>query len=196
MDNYLEYIRSLVDEKHIEYKAAVASYKKEEELLTAARVRLIDTEQARDLIQNVAQAIQQEAHQQIASVVTKGLQTIFDDPYLFKINFLKKRGRTEAVLMFERDGEEIDPLTSSGGGVIDVAAFTLRVACLALSRPAIRPLLILDEPFKNISKKKGYLERVPEYLAGLIEEMGFQMVMVTHIDELRTGEILEIEDTT
>ncbi len=192
MEIRIQNLRSALDKKCGTYTRSRASYKEEGSHLKEARLRLIDAEIARELIQEVAQTLQQKAQHQIATVVSNGLQTVFDEPYTFKINFEKKRGRTEAQLIFERDGLELDPLTAAGGGVIDVAAFTLRVACLALSRPVTRPLLVLDEPFKNVSKAKGYLDKIPQLLEKLSEDMEIQIVMVTHIDELKVGKIVEI----
>ena len=189
----LNEIRTRLADKRSAYTGLVKSYKVEGNALREARARLEAAEEARLLIQDVAQSIQEQAHLQIAAVVTRGLRAVFDEPYTFKILFEKKRGRTEASLVFERDGLELDPLTASGGGVIDVAAFTLRVACLALSRPAVRPVLILDEPFKNVSKANGYLDRIPAFLEGLAEDMGLQIIMVTHIDELKVGNIVEVK---
>ncbi len=190
--NILENFRIVLDDKRETYTRAVLLHKEEGKLLKTARRRLVNAEEARVLIQDVAQAIQQKAHHQIAAVVSRGLQAIFDEPYIFQINFEKKRGRTEAQLVFKRDEIEFDPITASGGGVIDIAAFTLRVACLALSRPAVRPVLILDEPFKNVSKANGYLDKIPEFLEGLSQDMGIQIIMVTHIEELKVGKIVEI----
>lgn len=188
----LENFRTTLDDKRGTRAHLIHVYREEEEALSLERRHLVNAEQARTLIQDVSQAIQQKAHHQIAAVVSRGLQTVFDLPYTFQINFEKKRGRTEAQLIFERDGLELDPLTASGGGVIDVAAFTLRVACLVLSRPAVRPVLILDEPFKNVSKANGYLDKIPELLEGLSRDMGIKIVMVTHIEELKVGKIVEI----
>ena len=150
------------------------------------------TKEAQEMAQQVAQAIQQKAHDQIADVVSRCLSTVFDEPYEFKILFERKRGRTEARLVFERDGLEIDPLTAAGGGVVDVASFALRLSCMALSRPAVRSVLSLDEPFKNVSKANGYLDRIPQLLEGLCEDTGIQIIMVTHIEELKVGNVVEV----
>lgn len=185
---------SQVSEKRTAYKLARSQYKTEKENLERAKASLAAAEQARDIIQEVAQKLQQAVHNQIAGIVSLGLKTVFSEPYNFKINFEKKRGRTEARLIFERDGLELDPISAAGGGVIDVAAFTLRVACLSLSKPALRPTLILDEPFKNVSKTKGYLDQIPLLLEKLAEEMGLQIIMVTHIEELKVGKVIDLED--
>jgi DNA repair exonuclease SbcCD ATPase subunit len=193
IDLYKELQRKLND-KRTTYKIIKSNYEQEKENLEKAKGRLSSAETARELVQEVAQKLQQAVHNQIAGIVSLGLKTVFSEPYNFKINFEKKRGRTEARLIFERDGLELDPISAAGGGVIDVAAFTLRVACLSLSKPALRPILILDEPFKNVSKTKGYLDQIPLLLEKLAEEMGLQIIMVTHIEELKVGKVIDLED--
>lgn len=154
--------------------------------------RLENVKAAVVVAQETAREIQERAHQRIASVVTRCLKTIFgDDAYDFMIRFESKRGQTEAQLMLVRDGVEIEPMEAAGGGVVDVAAFALRLACLVLSRPPVRRLLLLDEPFKFVSM--GYREQIRGLLLGLAEEMGVQIIMVTHLDDLRIGQVVEIE---
>lgn len=187
-------LQAKLDDKRIAYRLAKSNFEQEKQTLEQAKGKLRSAEEARDLVQEVAQKLQQAVHNQIAGIVSLGLKTVFSEPYTFKINFEKKRGRTEAQLIFERDGMELDPISAAGGGVIDVAAFTLRVACLSLSKPALRPILILDEPFKNVSKTKGYLDQIPLLLEKLAEEMGLQIIMVTHIEELKVGKVIDLED--
>ena len=188
----LEGYRETLDKKRNAYTHLLTSFKEEGDTLKEVSRRVRDAETAREILQSVGQKLQQEAHHQIAAVVTRGLQTVFDEPYTFRIDFEKKRGRTEAQLIFERDGLDVDPMTAAGGGVIDVASFTLRVACLILSRPVLRPFLVLDEPFKNVSKSNGYLDKIPQLLEGLCEDLGVQIVLVTHIPELQTGTVVEV----
>lgn len=189
-------LQAKLDDKRIAYRLAKSNFEQEKQTLEQAKGKLRSAEEARDLVQEVAQKLQQAIHNQIAGIVSLGLKTVFSEPYNFKINFEKKRGRTEAQLIFERDGMELDPISAAGGGVIDVAAFTLRVACLSLSKPALRPILILDEPFKNVSKTKGYLDQIPLLLEKLAEEMGLQIIMVTHIEELKVGKVIDLEELT
>ena len=186
-------IQNLIQQKVVEHKSAIQTEKNELKELEEAENNLTAHEEAQAIAQDVAQQIQQQAHAQIAKVVSICLEAVFDEPYYFQIHFERKRGRTEASLVFEKEGKEIDPLDASGGGVIDVAAFALRLACLLLSRPKLRPVMILDEPFKNVSKTRGYLDRIPDMLIGLAEEFGVQFVIVTHIDELKIGNVIELE---
>lgn len=144
------------------------------------------------ILQNIAQNVQQQAHKQIASVVTRCLRAVFEKPYRFRITFERKRGRTEAKLTFVRDKLELEPLDGCGGGVVDVAAFALRLACLMLRRPKGRRLLVLDEAFRFLSERKDYRVRVRDLLEALAEEMGVQMILVTHDPALEVGKIVEL----
>ena len=149
-----------------------------------------DVAEAQELAQQVAQAVQQQAHDQIAEVVSRCLSAVFDEPYTFRIHFERKRGRTEARLSFERDGFEVAPMSASGGGVVDVASFALRLSCLMLNKPALRRVLVMDEPFKYVSE--DYRARVRELLETLAQEMSVQFIMVTHINELKCGTVVEL----
>ena len=71
-----------------------------------------------------------------------------------------------------------------------MASFGLRVACLILRRPKVRRVLIMDEPFKFLSE--NYRSAVKEMLHNLSEKFQIQFIMVTHIDELKMGQIIEI----
>lgn len=162
--------------------------------LQAAREQLDAARAAQKLLQTVAEGVQASAHQQIASVVTRCLEAVFgDEAYEFKIRFVQKRGKTEAELLFLRDGLELDdPLNSSGGGVVDVASFALRLVCLMLERPKKRRLLVLDEPFRFLSK--DYRPRIRQLLLELSKELSVQMIFVTHDPLLTCGKVIELGD--
>lgn len=163
----------------------------EQESLKASEQHLEDVQEAQKLLQGVAQTIQQEVHKNISEIVSRCLAAVFPQPYEFRIDFERKRGKTEARLVFTRDGNEYDPLRGTGGGVVDVAAFALRLACLVLSKPKPRQLLILDEPFKNVHGE-GNRERCAKLLEVLSKEMGVQLIIVTGLEWLKIGEVIEL----
>lgn len=171
-------------------RSAVASYRDARKQAVETEDAVTDAEEAQRVAQIVAQAVQEQAHARIASVVSKCLEAVFDEPYEFKILFEQKRGRTEARLVFVRDDLEVDPLTASGGGVVDVAAFALRLACLLLSKPALRKVVILDEPFRFVSAE--YRQRVRTMVESLAKDMEVQFIMVTHMNELKMGTTVEL----
>ncbi len=182
--------RKKCDQFLAEFRNARWRCRTEQEALDTIREKTENTKQAQAIIQEAAAFIQQQVHRQIADVVTRCLEAVFDEPYSFNIRFESKRGRTEASLILERDGVEVDPMTAAGGGVVDVVAFALRLACLSLSHPPVRPLLVLDEPFKFVSAQ--YLPRVRLLLETLSKDMGVQILMVTHLEALRTGTVVEL----
>ena len=149
--------------------------------------------EAQRILQQVAQSIQQQAHDKIASVVSRCLSAVFqEDAYEFRIHFDRKRGRTEARIVFVRDDHELSPTTSTGGGVLDIASFALRLACLMLRKPAGRRLLVMDEPFRNLHSPL-YRQRARQMVETLAEEMDFQFVVSTGIEEFQMGTIIEVD---
>lgn len=164
-----------------------------------SRERVILKEGIRDLkshrrcqkiLQAIAQDVQRTVHERIASLVTRCLAAIFEDPYTFHIDFELKRGRTEPRFYFLRRDVEIDPMEC--GGVLDVACFALRVASLILTMPPKRRILFLDEPFRNLSEegRNGHknLIRARILVESLAKELGIQFVIVTHLREFFTGD--------
>lgn len=174
-----------------DYQHAKRSAKEEAVVLEEAKQHVANVLEAQRLVQGVAEAVQHQAHQRIASVVSRCLEAVFgEEAYAFKIHFEQKRGKTEARLAFVRGDIEVAPCDGAGGGVVDVAAFALRLACLILSRPQRRRLLVLDEPFRFLSRE--YRPRVRDLLLTLSREMGAQIIMVTHAEDLVTGKVVEL----
>lgn len=174
------------------YEHACSKVKDEKAALKISEELVETLTQAQQLVQRVAKTTQELCHKQIAMVVTRCLQTVFgeEDAYQFKINFSEKRGKTEAELVFVRDEHEIDPTEASGGGVIDVASFALRLACLLLAQPKRRRFLALDESFKHLSS--DYRPVVREMLEVLAKEKEVQFLLITHSEELTCGKVIEL----
>lgn len=178
----------------VQYQAAREAVDREAIALDEAQGQERTTVAAQQIVQSIAQTIQQQVHQQIATVVTRCLTAVFDEPYEFSIQFVQKRGKTEAQLQFTRDGLVLDdPLNEVGGGVIDVAALALRLAVILLSRPPRRRLLVLDEPWKNIRGEQNRT-RTRQMLQRLAEELGIQFIINTDIPAYRLGTVVEITD--
>lgn len=183
--------RAQIDKLKSRLELAKLRAKTDRIAVSDAEDALQNAEEARVLIQQVGQAVQREAHDRLAGVVTRCLEQVFDEPYEFKIVFERKRNQTEARLVFVRDGFEVSPLDAAGGGVVDAAAFALRLSCLMLRRPASRRLLVLDEPFKFVSAE--YRPRVKQMIEQLAEKMQTQIIMVTHVPELAAaGKVVEL----
>lgn len=176
----------------LEYNHAKRQVLEELEAVDEAQVKVETAEEGQRVVQEVALAVQEKVHARVASIVSRCLAAVFDDPYEFRLDFTKKRGKTEARLVFTRNGLELDPMDAAGGGVLDVAALGLRLAALVLTRPQPRRLLVLDEACRMLSKE--YVERFGTLLETLAVDFGVQILLVTHNRGLqRIGKVVEIE---
>lgn len=187
----LELIRQEINKKLAEKARWCEQIKFEKELLKKSRVDVDNHYIAQQTLQEVAKTVQEYASKRISSLVTKCLAMVFPDPYTFEIEFTRKRGKTDARLLFIRRGHKLDPIDSSGGGVVDVAALALRLSCLSLQLPKQRKILILDEPLKMVSKE--YSNRIRLMLEMLSEELGFQIIIATHNSRFQTGTVINLE---
>lgn len=185
-------IRRRTDAKLSELNTARVILKREREALVSAEAAQADAEEAQKVAQVVAQGVQQQAQDRIAGIVTRCLAAVFPNPYKFRIRFEQKRGQTEASLEFVRDDVAVDPLEASGGGMVDVAAFALRLSCILLSRPPVRRVMTLDEPFKFVSK--DHRPKLRALITSLSKELNMQFIFVTHIPELETGKVIDLSD--
>ncbi len=178
----------------IEYDQSVVAAEKERKIIDTVFKTKESLEEARQIVQSIAEDMQQRAHNRIARVVTRCLAAVFDDPYEFQIRFEQKRGKTEAVLGFTRDGERYtDPLNELGGGVLDVAALALRLSCVMVSRPPAERTFILDEPWANVRGEENK-KRTRNMLNILAEEFKVQWIINTDVESYRLGRIIDLTE--
>ena len=177
-----ERIEKLFNQSKGAYSQIQKRLKETVELKKESERKLKLLEQAQVFLQKVAQSTQEKLKYQIEDIVNLALESVFPNEYEFKIEFNVSRGKTDAELIFldKKTGKTIDPMEASGGGVIDLTAFSLRISAWALENGTDN-LIILDEPFKFISR--DLQERAGEILKTLSEKMKLQIIMVTHIPE-------------
>jgi DNA repair exonuclease SbcCD ATPase subunit len=141
---------------------------------------LHNLEKAQIFLQNVAKETQEQLKFHINDIVNLALSTCFPNEYEFSVDFQIKRGKTEASLSFIKNGNVVDPMEASGGGVVDLASFALRVSAWSISKT--RNTIILDEPFRFLSK--DLIPYAGEILKKLSKHLKLQIIMVTHIKEI------------
>lgn len=177
-----ERIEKLFNQSKGAYSQIQKRLRETSELKKESERKLKLVEQAQVFLQKVAQSTQEKLKFQIEDIVNLALESVFPNEYEFKIEFNVSRGKTDAELVFldKRTGQTIDPMEASGGGVIDLTCFALRISAWALENGTDN-LIILDEPFKFVSR--DLQERAGEILKTLSEKMKLQILMVTHIPE-------------
>lgn len=184
-------MKTMIDKLLRDYQEVEARLKHHETALEEATEELENTQEAQAIVVAMASGLQAAVHSRLSAVVTKALKAVFDDPYEFALRFETKANRTNVVLVFTRDGLEVDaPLDACGGGVVDVAAWALRMACLILARPHARRLLVLDEPFKFVWA--GGRDKVAQLVSVLSSELGVQLLIVTHEQEYELGNVIRL----
>ena len=141
---------------------------------------LENCQEARIVVQTVAEQTQKKIEYHISNLVTMALASVFPDPYEFVLRFVQRRNKTEADLLFLKNGNEGDPVDISGGGALDVASFALRVAIWSI-KPT-RNTLILDEPGKFISRDLQI--KFSEMIKHLSTKLGLQFIIVSHVSEI------------
>lgn len=134
-----------------------------------------------EALQEFNQYMQLRTFAYFESIVNQCLAAIFvTNPCTLHIKAEVKRGQFEVSFELHQGDEVFSPLDEMEGGVLDVVSFGLRIAYIAL-RP-VRRLLILDEPFKWVGAANRV--RLPDLLEALSRDLGFQIIIVTHLPEL------------
>lgn len=128
----------------------------------------------KSVVQQVAKETQDKLRLRFESIVQACLDAVFPGSYVFKMEFISRRGQVEVDMWLDKDGTRMDPLDSNGGGVVDVMSIAMRLCCLTLS--ANSRVLLLDEPFGHLRGEAR--ERLGELLAIISEKLNVQILMV------------------
>jgi len=139
-------------------------------------------EEAREVLRIVGLETQRKLQYHISDITSLALEAVYDNPYKLVAEFVQRRNKTECDLYFERNGQRTDPLDASGGGVVNIASFALRIASWSMQRPRKNNVILLDEPLNNVST--DLLPRASEMLKQISTRLGLQMLIVTHSEEL------------
>ena len=161
--------------KHQQLEKTIHDTKKE---IRQQKRQLYKHEQAKEVVREVGLKTQQQIEYHISDITSLALEAVFDDPYELVAEFVQRRNKTECDLYFKRDVNKIDPLSASGGGAVDVAAFALRIASWSMERPHTRNTIILDEPFKHLKGEQANL-RVLEMVREISRKLKLQIIMVS-----------------
>ena len=151
-----------------------------------------DLERVTILFNSMGEERQQEAQNTIEELVTRGLQTIFDDSLSFHIQ-QTTRGKSVIVDFIVRTtlaNSVVDTpvLDARGGGLAATIGFLLRLVVLLLSKGTRgETLMVLDETFAHVSD--DYLPGVGDFLREVVDKTGIQVLMVTHQEQF-----LEVAD--
>lgn len=144
---------------------------------------------AQEFLQKVAKDTQNKLSFHISEFVSNALETIWkDDAYSFELRFVSKRNKTEVemFLLDDKGSINLKDLNNlrTGGGILDIIAFALRVSLWSLQKSKEK-LLILDQPFTNLDNE--HLPMANELLKEVNSKLGIQIVIINHNPQLNEG---------
>lgn len=120
-------------------------------------------------------------YRQIENTVTEGLRAVFLEDMRLEVSTKMVGSRPEVVFNIVSVNEEEELRTgimdARGGGVAAIVGFLIQ-AVLVLLTPNLRPIIFLDESFRNVSEE--YQAPLGEFIKELCERTGLQVVLVTH----------------
>lgn len=170
-------------------EAARDTLTKQQQALAEVNAAISDAEDFRAIVLQVASETQNQLILRFETIVQSALDAIFPDEYLFKMEFVQRRGRTEVDIWLDRNGTRMDPLDSNGGGVVDVLSIALRICCLTLSK--MDRVLILDEPFKHL--RGDARDKLGGLLSILSDKLGIQVLMVADVaGAITNGRVFQV----
>lgn len=134
----------------------------------------------------------------IESVVTEALRLIYGASYRVELSYAFKNNRSSLEIEMVRDikaGEVRRDMGGYGGGVADTISVPLRLMVLVGSKKTDK-VCVLDECWKHIDVRR--IEQVGQFVQMLTEQLGMQVIFLTHHHPLRqfadrTYEVSEIE---
>lgn len=147
------------------------------------RMNLIDIEsleQASIILQKLSEKQRQQACKKLEELCTFALQYSLSTNYEMDIELSKFRGKPSADVYIKKidSGIRTSPIDGNGGGVIDIVSIALRFVTMQVHEPFIDGPIILDEPYKMVSK--DFIPMISEFMKKLSNDFGRQIILSTH----------------
>jgi hypothetical protein len=186
-------IHNLLIQKQSQLEWEQNSYKETLSLIQQEKDEIELLEKCKSLVMELGKSTQKQIKQYIDDTVTLALQPVYGHLYKFVVKFeYNKRGRSEVYFFIDKGGKLLElRKNTTGGGVVDLCAFSLRMILWTLddSKKA-PPIMIMDEPFKNVSWK--FLPDVTKVVKKISELLEIQFIIATH---KHNKAIIETADT-
>ena len=144
--------------------------------------RVDDHKEAIVILQELEKTWRGSFEEALASLGGQGLSAVFAKEMEVVLESSIKRGVASLDLALITEGLRTRIKGAKGGSVAQVLAVLLRILLTISSRPPLRPLLILDEPFSQVSAE--FRPALCEMLRNIIERLDAQYIFTSHEDEL------------
>ena len=135
------------------------------------------------ILEKLTSETQEEFLGGIQKLISEGLSSVFGETINFKITPVTRIKQVTLDFTLENsDGTETPIIDARGGGLISLCGVLCRMIMVRLMRGRLRQILILDEPLAHLSRE--YLPAAGELLARLADELGIQIIAVSHQSEI------------
>lgn len=135
-------------------------------------------------LQKLSEERRESACKLFTDLGTEALKYSLGDQYEMVIEMKPIRNKPNALIWIKDTDTGIltDPMDENGGGLVDIISMALRwVMLINLDQSNDGPI-IMDEPFKMVSKE--FVPLVTNFIKKLSEEFDRQVIMVTHNEHL------------
>jgi len=151
--------------------------------LTRMEEQTQDFVRAQGFFIELAEQTQRYFREQVESLATVAVRSVFDRPYSVKLLSEKRRGRMETEILILENGEEFQPKDEMGGSMMDLLSFVMRVILWSLQSPRSRNTFVLDEPMKFLGSGIR-LQQAARMLNEISRSLQCQLIIVTHETEV------------
>lgn len=131
-------------------------------------------------LQKLSSAQRELAKERLEELGTQALKFSMGDKYrmIISLDPNSKKKIAEVFVLDENTGIKTKPLSDNGGGIVDIMSIALRIVVLQSIVPVVEGPIILDEPFKMVSKE--YVPLLSNFLLKVCKDFDRQIIVVTH----------------
>ena len=124
--------------------------------LSSIQEGVLNLKHIEEYLSRFADERQAAIHKQIEATVTEGLQTVFQEDMRLEIRtkVVGSRAEVEFIVVSQTSEGQLETgiMDARGGGVAAIVGFLIQ-AVLVLLTPNMRPIMFLDETFRNVSEE-------------------------------------------
>lgn len=187
----IENIKKIIEDRKLQIRLTEEKQKEIREKISLLMQQLKKAEDNRNLYAQTKEFLsaftdetRASLKQQLEQIVSGVLQKVVGEEYSFKIDFVIKRGVTDAVFTIYDSNTQanVDILESSGGGLADIVSVILLFVFLGIHSTK-GGYLILDEAGKFLHGQE-FEEKFFELVKELTKSYNRQTIYVTAIESL------------
>jgi hypothetical protein len=186
LNNKVQQLKGAYQSEQLVYNSNIA---KLEKLSTDSEIY----SKAVELLSKVQAVTRDKIKNEFENLVTYVLRYITEEDYTFSLVFEKRGNLQELKFAIKTPDceEELDPLDTRGGGIIDLVAFALRIVLIETSLPKNEGFILCDESFKHLSE--NYLPKIPLLINELSRKLNRQFIIISHEEAIIEGSFNKIE---